>query len=51
MTHTPVVNDSIIEYYDFQMNGMDGPQQYPTVHLPTFSGEKIKERIKEFVLP
>lgn len=47
MTHTPVVNDSIIEYYDFQMNGMDGPQQYPTVHLPTISGEKIKERIKE----
>ena len=48
MTHTPVVSDTIIEYYDFQMNGMAGPQQYPTVHLPTFSGEAIKDRIEEF---
>jgi tetratricopeptide (TPR) repeat protein len=47
MTHTPVVINTKIEYYDFEMNGMDGPQQYPTVGLPTYSGEKIKERIKE----
>jgi hypothetical protein len=47
MTHTPVVRSTIIEYYDFKMNGMDGPQQYPTVHLPTYSGEKIKDRIEE----
>lgn len=47
MTHTPVVTSSLLEYYEFNMNGMAGPQQYPTVDLPNFSGEKIKERIAQ----
>jgi hypothetical protein len=47
MNHTPVVIDTIIEYYDFKMNGMEGPQQYPTIHLSSYSGEQINERIKE----
>ncbi len=45
MTHTPVVTDTIIEYYDFQMNGMEGPQIYLAISC-TFFCKILKARLE-----
>ena len=47
MHHNPVIIDTQIEYYNFKMNNMEGPQQYASVEMTTYSGENIKKRIED----